>query len=107
MARFLFRGTYTVEGTKGVIKGGGGTARRTAVQEALRPLGGEVESFYFGLGDDDVFVIAQVPDNISAAAVSLAVNSAGGATVKTTVLLTPEEIDRAAQMVVKYRAPGQ
>lgn len=107
MARYLFRGSYTIEGTKGLIGGGGGTARRKAIQDALRPIGGEVESFYYGLGDDDVYIIAQVPDNVSAAALSLAVKAGGGAAVRTTVLLTPEEIDRASQMAIKYRAPGQ
>lgn len=107
MARYMFSGNYTVDGTKGLVKGGGGTARRTAVQDALRPIGGEVESFYYGLGDNDVYVIAQVPDNVSAAALSLAVKAAGGAAIKTTVLLTCEEIDRASQMAIKYRAPGQ
>lgn len=107
MARYLFRANYTVEGTKGLIKGGGGTARKAAVQDALKGLGGDIESFYYALGDDDVFAIAQAPDNVSVAALSLAINASGAATVKTTVLLTPEEMDRAAKMNVKYRAPGQ
>jgi len=107
MARYLFRANYTAEGAKGLLKGGGGTARKAAVQDALKALGGEIESFYYALGGDDVFAVAQAPDNVSAAALSLAVNASGGAAVKTTVLLTPEEMDRAAKMVVKYRAPGQ
>jgi uncharacterized protein with GYD domain len=106
MPRYLIRGNYTAEGTKGLVKGGGGTARRAAVQEMLRPAGGEVESFYYGFGDDDVYVIAQFPDNITAAAVSLAVNASGMVNLKTTVLLTPEELDQAARKSINYRAPG-
>jgi hypothetical protein len=47
-----------------------------------------------------------VPDNESAAAIALAVNTGGGAKVSTVVLLTPEEIDAAAKRSVDYRAPG-
>ena len=45
-------------------------------------------------------------DNESAAAVAISVNASGGAVTKTTVLLTPEEVDAAAQKSVGYRAPG-
>jgi uncharacterized protein with GYD domain len=106
MPRFLIRGNYTAEGTKGLIKGGGGTARRAAVQEMLRPAGGEIEAFYYALGEDDVYVIAQFPDNVSAAAISLAVNASGAVNLKTTVLLSPEEIDQAVRKSVNYRVPG-
>src|SRR5579863_9778978 len=106
MPKYLIRANYTAEGTKGLVKSGGGTARRAAVQEMLRPAGGEIEAFYYALGEDDVYVIAQLPDNVSAAAVSLAVNASGAVNLKTTVLLTPEEIDQAARKSVNYRAPG-
>jgi hypothetical protein len=48
-----------------------------------------------------------VPDNVKVAAASLMVNASGAAKAKITVLLTPEEIDRAAKMSVDYSAPGQ
>ncbi len=48
----------------------------------------------------------ELPDNESATAVALAVNSSGGATVRTTVLLTPEQVDSAAQVAADYRPPG-
>lgn len=107
MARYLIRARYTAEGTKGLIKGGGGTARRKAVQELISSAGGEMESFYWALGDDDAYVTVQLPDNVSAAAVSLAVNQVGAVTIKTTPLLTAEELDQAARKTVNYRAPGQ
>jgi uncharacterized protein with GYD domain len=69
-------------------------------------LGGQLESFYFGFGDRDAYVILDVPDDEAAAAVAMTVNAAGGATVRTTVLLTPEQVDEAAKRSVDYRAPG-
>ena len=48
-----------------------------------------------------------VPDNVSAAALGLAVGAAGAITWNTTVMLTPEEIDEAAGKSVAYRPPGE
>lgn len=107
MSKYLISASYTAEGTRGLIKGGGGTARRAAIQEMLEGLDGKVESMYYSFGGDDVYVIADAPDNVSAAAVALRVNASGAAVVKTTVLLTPEEIDKAARKTVTYRPPGQ
>ncbi len=107
MSKYLIRASYTAEGTRGLIKGGGGTARRAAIQQMMEGLDGRVESFYYAFGEDDVYVIVDAPSNVSAAAVALTVNAAGAAVTKTTVLLAPEEIDQAARMTVKYRAPGQ
>ena len=106
MARYLIEASYTSEGMKGVIAKGG-VARREAVEKMLADLGGRVESFDFAFGDRDAVVIAEMPDNVSAAAVGMAVGSSGMAGCRTTVLLTPEEIDRAAQLSVAYRPPGQ
>jgi uncharacterized protein with GYD domain len=84
----------------------GGTARREAVEKMAADLGGRVENFYFGFGEGDAFVTAELPDNVGAAAIALAVGASGMATVRTTVLLTPEEIDRAAAASVNYAPPG-
>jgi uncharacterized protein with GYD domain len=65
-----------------------------------------VESFHFALGTTKVYVIADLPDNTAAAALALTVSARGGATVSTTALLTPDEIDKAAGAGVKYRPPG-
>jgi uncharacterized protein with GYD domain len=70
------------------------------------PGGGELECIYFGFGEHDAFAIVNLPDDEAAAAVSLIENAAGGATVKTTVLLTPEQVDEAANRAVTYRPPG-
>ncbi len=105
MPKFLFEASYTLDGVKGV-QSAGGSSRRDAVAAVAESVGGELECFYFAFGDADALVIADLPDNESAAAVALTVNAAGGATVKTTVLLTPEDVDAAAQRSVDYRPPG-
>jgi uncharacterized protein with GYD domain len=107
MAKYLISASYTAEGTKGLLKGGGGTARRAAVQQMAQAIEGRVEAFYYAFGDNDVYAILDVPDNVSIAAVSMAVNASGAVHTKTTVLLTAEEIDQAARKSVGYRAPGQ
>jgi uncharacterized protein with GYD domain len=105
VAKYLISASYTPEGMKGVISKGG-TARRDAVSKMVAEMGGTVESFYFAFGDTDAFVVADLPENVSAAAVGMAVAASGMAGAKTTVLLTPEEVDRAAQSKVHYPAPG-
>jgi uncharacterized protein with GYD domain len=105
MAKFLVLASYTVEGAKGV-QSAGGTSRRDAVAKLAEGLGGTLESFYFAFGKTDAFVVMDLPDNESAAAASMAVNSSGGATSEVVVLLTPEDIDAAAKRSVDYRAPG-
>ena len=105
MAKYLIVASYTAEGIKGVLSKGG-TARRDAVAKTVADLGGQVESFYFAFGDEDAYVTVELPDNVSAAAIGLAVGASGMVRTKTVVLLTPEEIDKAAKTQLAYRAPG-
>jgi len=105
MPKFLFEASYTLEGVKGV-QGAGGTSRRDAVAKVAESVGGRLESFHFAFGDRDAYVLVELPDNESAAAVALTVNGTGAATVRTVVLLTPEEVDAAAKRSVDYRPPG-
>jgi uncharacterized protein with GYD domain len=106
MAKFLFEASYTVEGVQGLQRAGG-SSRRDAVARAAESVGGRLERFYFAFGDHDAFVIADLPDNQSAAAFALAVSAAGGASVRTVVLLTPEEVDTAVKHSIEYRPPGE
>jgi uncharacterized protein with GYD domain len=105
MAKYLITASYSPEGIKGVI-GKGGSARRDAVAKAVADLGGQIESFYFAFGEEDAYVVVDLPDNIAAAAIGLAVGASGMARTTTTVLLTPEEIDRATKTQVAYQPPG-
>jgi len=106
VAKYLVHAKYTDEGLKGLLKEGG-SKRREAVEQAVKGLGGTLEAFYYAFGDADVVGIADLPDNVSATTFSLLVTAAGGATVKTTVLITPEEVDQAAKKTLDYRPPGQ
>ena len=105
MSKFLFEASYTTDGIKGV-QSAGGSSRRDAVAKVAESVGGKLESFYFAFGEQDAYVVVELPDNESAAAVALTVNAAGGATVKTVVLLTPDEVDDAAKRSVDYKPPG-
>jgi uncharacterized protein with GYD domain len=106
MPKYLIQANYVGEGLKGLLKEGG-SSRRAAVEKLFASVGGRVEAFYYAFGDTDLFVIGDVPDNVTAAALSLIVNAAGAATAKVTVLLTAEEIDAAAKKTATYRPPGQ
>ena len=106
MPKYMIQASYTGDGTKGVMNEGG-TKRRDTVAANVKAAGGTVEAFYFAFGEADTFVIVDLPDNTTAAALSMAVNASGVVSLKTHVLLTPEEVDQAAKKSVKYRAPGQ
>ena len=106
MAKYLFEARYTAEGAKGVAREGG-TGRRATIAKMTESVGGKLEAFYYAFGDIDAYVVVDVPDAISAAAVALAVNQGGGASVKTVVLISPEDMDKAGKKAVDYRAPGR
>lgn len=105
MPRFMIQASLTGEGLKGTLAEGG-TARKAALEQTISSLGGTLESFYYAFGDADVIGIAEMPDNVSAAAFAVTVEAAGIAATRTTVLLTPDEIDQLAAKMVAYRPPG-
>jgi uncharacterized protein with GYD domain len=105
MPKYLVEASYTVEGVKG-IQSAGGSSRRDAIAALAESVGGQLESFYFAFGERDVYTVIELPDNESATAVALTVNASGAVKVRTTVLVTPEEVDAAAKRSVEYRAPG-
>ena len=106
MAKYLFEAHYNVEGTKGLAREGG-SARRAAVAKMTEGLGGKLEAFYYAFGDADVYVIADLPDNVTAAAFALAVNQSGAVTGRTVALITTEDMDKACKKTVEYRSPGR
>ena len=81
--------------------------RKQAMERLAESLGGKLEAFYYAFGDDDLFAICDMLDNVTVAAVSLMVNASGTANAKVTVLLTPEEVDQATKKSVEYSPPGQ
>jgi len=106
MPKYLFQANYVGEGVKGLLKEGG-SSRRAAVEKAAQSVGGKLEAFYYAFGDTDAYVIVDLPDNATATALALTVNSSGVTVVKTTVLMTPEDVDAAVKKSPSYRAPGQ
>ena len=106
MPKYLLQASYTPEGTKGLLKEGG-SQRRATVEKTLKALGVKIESFYYSLGEHDVCLIVDAPDNVTVAALSMAVNAAAAVRLQTTVLLSTEEIDAATKKSVDYRPPGR
>lgn len=105
MPRYLVKVSYTAAGAAGLLKEGG-SSRRALVQNIIGQLGGSVETFDFAFGEYDAYVTVELPTNVDAAAVALAVGASGAASTNVSVLLTPEEVDEVAKRQVGYRAPG-
>ncbi|HUA02526.1 MAG TPA: GYD domain-containing protein [Solirubrobacteraceae bacterium] len=106
MPKYLWTVSYTKTGVRGLADEGA-SSRRDAVKNALEGLGGTLESMYYAFGGADVYAIGDLPDNESAAALSLAANVSEGLSVQTVVLMTPEEFDAATKKTVSFRPPGQ
>jgi len=106
MPKYLIQANYVGDGVKGLLKEGG-TSRRAATEKAIKSLGGTLEAFYYAFGETDAFAIVDVPDNASMAAIALTAGASGAVAVKTTVLMTPDEVDEAVKKVSSYRPPGQ
>ena len=105
MSKYLIQASYTADGLKGVLAKGG-SSRRKAVATMAEAMGGSLESFYFAFGDADVYAVADLPDDTSAAAVGMTVSASGAVHAKTVVLLTPEDVDEATKKSVPYSPPG-
>lgn len=106
MPKYMIQTSYTAEGIRGLMKDGG-SKRRAAAEAAVKGVGGKLEIFYFAFGDTDVYAIADLPDNASAAAISLAVTGSGAVNARTTVLMSPEEMDQATKKTISYGPPGR
>jgi uncharacterized protein with GYD domain len=106
MSKYLVKVSYTPDGVKGLLKEGA-TSRKKTVEELVTSMGGKTEAFYYAFGDYDVYCIFDIPDAVTAAALALALNSSGLVSCSTTVLMSPEDVDKAKNKVVHYRGPGQ
>jgi uncharacterized protein with GYD domain len=106
MPKYLIQARYTTEGIQGLVKDSA-SGRRADVQSAVKALGGKVDAFYFAFGADDVVIIMDLPDNVTAAAVALTTSGSGAVQVRTTPLLTVEDVDQALEVKMQYRAPGK
>ena len=108
MPLYLARFSYTPETWARLI--GNPEDRREALQSYMESIDGRMLGFWYAFGDRDGYALLEAPDNVTAAAVSLAI-SAGGAlsSLETTVLLTVEEAMEAMRKAaeVQYRRPGE
>lgn len=90
MPIYLFEVSYSESGTQGLLRDGG-TQRHEEIQAVMDELGGALHSLYYSMGEADAYAIAELPRDKAAA------------------LLTPEDVDEAAEMArnLDYQPPGQ
>jgi uncharacterized protein with GYD domain len=105
MAKYLITASYSADGLKGLQKDKA-SGRRDAVRQACESVGGKLEAYYFAFGENDVISIVDLPDNVAASALSLAVSATGIVRTRTTTLLTVEEVDKSLAAAVKFRGAG-
>ncbi|TDC81824.1 GYD domain-containing protein [Micromonospora sp. KC606] len=61
---------------------------------------------HFAFGEDDTYVLCEMPDHPTAASVAIAIEAAGGLRVQVVPVLTPAEVDEATHRVTTYSPPG-
>src|SRR5512136_929492 len=105
MPKYLFYGSYTPEGFRGLMEEGG-SKRIEAAKQALGSVGGSLEAFYFSFGESDFYIIVDLPDNITTAAVTFAGNVSGTFMINGVSLLTAAELDETVKRSVDFRPPG-
>ncbi|MET9801261.1 GYD domain-containing protein [Streptomyces sp. NPDC006368] len=105
MPKYLVQASYTAQGIKGLLSEGG-TGRRAAVEEEVRSCGGTVEWMYFAFGDDDLYVVVDMPDHVSMLASALAVRATGAVESRAIPLIGVEDVDAATRKRVDFRPPG-
>lgn len=109
MAKFIVFFDYTEETWAKMIANPGD--RLAAVRAAAQSIGGDIDTLYYMFGEHDGFLIADVPDSTSAAAVSIAVSSTGAVrNLATHELIAPTEmpavLEKAGTVQGAYRTPG-
>ena len=107
MPLYLSRFSYTPETWARMI--GNPEDRRTAAESYIESAGGKLHGFWYAFGTDDGYTLWEAPDNVSMAAVALAISGGGAlSSLETTVLLTVEDTLDALRKAeqVRYQAPG-
>ena len=105
MGKYLISGNYVGAGISGLMADGG-SKRKAAAEAAVASFGGTLESMYYAFGDTDVYGMCEFPDDASATAASLLINSSGAVQITLTPLMTPEDVDAAAAKSGSYSPPG-
>ena len=107
MPVYMIQGSYTNEGMAAVVKNP--QNRIEAIRPPIENLGGKLREAYFSFGDYDFVIIASMPDNVSAVAISMAFGASGALrSTKTTPLLTAEETMEAMKKAGEsgYKPPA-
>jgi uncharacterized protein with GYD domain len=107
MPLYLSRFSYTPETWARLI--GNPEDRRKAAQAYMESVGGKLHGFWYAFGEHDAYWLVEAPDNVSMAAVALAITGGGAlSSLETIVLLTVEETIEALHKAeqIRYRAPG-
>ena len=107
MPLYLSRFSYTPETWARLVANP--EDRRTAAEAYIESVGGRLHGFWYAFGAHDGFTLWEAPDNVSMAAVALALSGGGAlSSLETTVLLTVDETIEALRKVeqVEYRRPG-
>ena len=76
MPKYLVEGRYTSDGLRGLVQEGA-SMRRADIAKMIESAGGKLEALYFAFGDADFYIIFDVADNISAAALPVVANQSG------------------------------
>jgi len=107
MPLYLTRFNYTPETWAKLI--GNPEDRRKAAKEYIESVGGTLHGFWYAFGTHDGYTLWEAPDNVSMAAVALAITGGGAlSSLETTVLLTVDDTIDALRKAdeIRYRAPG-
>ena len=107
MPHYLINASYSAQGVSGLVKSP--EDRSAVLRQLVESAGGRIETMYYAFGDSDVVVILELPDNVSMAALSMAVGASGAITnLRTTVLIPISEGVEAARKAagISYRPPG-
>ncbi len=107
MPHYLLQASYTAQGVSGLVSSP--EDRGAAILQMIEGVGGRMESFYYAFGDSDVVAILELPDNVTMAALSMAVGASEAVTnLRTTVLIPVSEGVEAARTAggMSYRPPG-
>lgn len=106
MATYLVQGSYTPEAWAAMIAHP--VDRTEVIRPVIEKMGGKIVSAWFAFGDTDIFLIVEMPGNVEAAALALAVNAAGTfKSGKTTPLMSISEGMEAMKKAAKsgYKSP--
>jgi uncharacterized protein with GYD domain len=105
MPKFLMQASLTLDGVRAITQQGA-TKRAATIGEVARAAGGRVEAVYFTPGRNEIFVIAELPQE-SIPALVWAVNGTGQVTVTPRRLLSPQEMDETIEKSKNLPVPGK